>query len=255
MRKKSPYPGVRYYEHDERIFNRQKDKNFQIRYRNADGNQKEEWVGWLSEGMNAQRASQLRGKIIQNIKLGKRPQSVAEMREMEAGRQKAQEEARLQAERENITFGDAAAHYLDWSKANKRSYMADLSRYQNHLKESFDSTPMKDISAFQLEQLKSRMKKSGLSDATLTQALQLVRAIYRKAITWNLFTGDIPTVGVKFPKINNDRKAFLTVDQVNMLLDEIRSRSFPLWCQCILAVFAGLRFSEIARLTWMIGCK
>ena len=65
-----------------------------------------------------------------------------------------------------------------------------------------------------------------------------------------MYQGEIPTMGVKFPKLNNERKAFLSVEQVNLLLETIKPRSFDLWCQCVLAVYAGLRFGEIAALIW-----
>lgn len=247
MRQKTPYPGVRYYEHPERIFKRQKDKNFSIRYRNADGKQKEEWLGWLSEGMTAQDASQIRGEIVRNIKLGKEPQSVAGMRKMETERQKAKAEAEKQAELENVTFGEAANQYLEWSKNNKKSYKADRCRYDKHLKRRFADRPMKSISPFDLEKLKAAMKRKNLTPATTGQVLQLIRVIYRKAIEWDTYQGNIPKIN--FPKLANRRVSFLTVEQVHLLLNELKTRSFVLWCQSTLAVYAGLRFGEIAKLT------
>ena len=51
----------------------------------------EEGAGWSSTGMNAQQANLLRAKIMQNIRDGKRPQSLAEMRQMEDERKKAED--------------------------------------------------------------------------------------------------------------------------------------------------------------------
>ena len=138
---KSNFPGVRLREHENRIFKRQRDKYFAIRY-TSDGKTTEEGLGWLSEGMTAQKASQLRGEILQNIKLGERPQSIAEMRDMEKERMDAENEARRLAEIENLTFGEAAEEFLKWSETNKKSHKADRSRYENHLKRSFGEIPM-----------------------------------------------------------------------------------------------------------------
>jgi len=244
--KKSTYPGVRYYEHESRKFNRQKDKNFHIRYYDADKVLKEEPVGWLSEGVTAESASKLRGTLKYNIKHGLRPQSLADMRAIKEAEDLTTAESVKQEERENIKFGEVADQYLEWSKNNKKSYKADLYRYRKHLKNRFSNIPMKSISPFELEKLKISLKKKQLSPATASQVLQLIRAIFHKGTEWGLYQGKIPKA--KFPKLNNQRVAFLTVEQTNHLLDKVKERSFQLWCQCVLSIYAGLRFSEIASL-------
>ena len=52
------YPGVRYYQHSERKYRGKLDKYFSIRLR-IDGKQHEEGLGWLSEGMTPQHASEI----------------------------------------------------------------------------------------------------------------------------------------------------------------------------------------------------
>ncbi|MBA2882348.1 integrase [Desulfosalsimonas propionicica] len=82
--------------------------------------------------------------------------------------------------------------------------------------------------------------------------MQEIRAIYHKAIEWGLYSGPVPTDGAKklFPKINNQRTGFLSPDQALDLLTQAKAKSFTLWCQCVLALHAGLRFGEIAALEW-----
>lgn len=244
--KKSAYPGVRYYEHESRKFNRQKDKNFHIRYYDAEKVLREEPVGWLSEGVTAETASKLRGTLKHNIKHGLRPQSLADMRAMKEEDDLAEAGRKKQEELENIKFGEAADQYLKWSKNNKKSYKADRYRYDKHLGKRFADMPMKSISPFDLEKLKSTMKKKRLTPATIGQVLQLIRAVYRKAIEWGLYRGKIPKMS--FPKIANRRVAFLSVEQTHQLLNRLKEKSFQLWCQSVLSVYAGLRFSEIAKL-------
>jgi integrase len=57
---------------------------------------------------------------------------------------------------------------------------------------------------------------------------------------------DFPTV--KFPKVSNHRVAFLMPEQADELLKAVKARSIRLWCQCVLGLYAGLRFGEIAGL-------
>jgi len=92
---KSQYPGVRFREHKERKYNNQPDRYFVIRYKKK-GKLIGESVGWASNGMNAQKANGIRAEIVQNIKEGKSPQSLAEKRQIEAERIKAENEKREQ---------------------------------------------------------------------------------------------------------------------------------------------------------------
>ena len=87
---KARYPGIRFREHPERLYNRQKDRYFIIRYK-RNGKSIAEAVGWASHGMNEQKANLMRAEIIQNIREGKRPQSLAEKRQMEVDRRQTEE--------------------------------------------------------------------------------------------------------------------------------------------------------------------
>jgi integrase len=46
--------------------------------------------------------------------------------------------------------------------------------------------------------------------------------------------------------VSNQRVAFLTPGQAKALLDAIKGKSLQLWCHCVLGLYAGLRFSEVA---------
>lgn len=201
-------------------------------------------MGWLSDGMTASEASTLRGTIVQNVKKGISPQSVAEMREMKAATDRA-EQNRIDAEnRAKFTFGEAAEHFLEWSKANKKSYCDDRNRYRKHLEPRLKNIPIRDISPFHLEKLKSALKKEGLAPATIRQCLQLIRGTFNKTRSWGQHDSEFPAI--EFPKVSNHRVAFLKPEQADELLTAIKSRSIRLWCQCVLGLYAGLRFGEIA---------
>ena len=245
---KTKYPGVRYYEHPNRLYRGKKDRNFSIRYKKA-GRNKEEGLGWASNGMNAQKGNRIRSEIVQNIKEGKGFQSLREKRQIEIDRRRAEEKAKLLREKEKITFGKAATEYLKWSEANKKSYKSDLSRYNNHLI-FMDDISMKDISPLMLEKLKRDLKRKELSPTTVHQVLTLIRSIFRKSVTWGLYEGQIPTESIKFPKLDNKRLRFLTHNEADRLLEALKEKSQQVYNQSLLALFCGLRFSEIANLTW-----
>ncbi len=181
------YPGIRFRENQKRNYRGKPDRYFVIRYKRQ-GKLIGESVGWASQGMNAQKANSIRSEIVQNIKGGKGFQSLREKRQIEIDRRKAEKQAKLLKEKEKITFGKAAAEYLKWSEANKKSCAADFSRYKNHLK-YMDDISMKDISPLILEKLKRDLIKKELSPTTVHQVLTLIRAIYRKSVSWGLYEG------------------------------------------------------------------
>ena len=75
---KSNHPGVRYRDSKTRKNGIKPDRYFFIRYK-LNGKDKEEGVGWASEKVSAATAAGLLAIIKNNIKTGKRPQSLADM--------------------------------------------------------------------------------------------------------------------------------------------------------------------------------
>jgi len=126
------YPGVRFREHPKRKYNRKPDRYFSIRYKRA-GKAVEESLGWASQGMNAQKANRIRAELVQNIREGKSPQSLAEKRQIENERKEAEEQKRKLKEKEETIFGEVADEFIKWGKANKKDWFNDESRYNNHL--------------------------------------------------------------------------------------------------------------------------
>ena len=247
--KKARYPGVRFREHHERRYNRQMDRYFTIRYK-RNGKSVTEAVGWASHGMNEQKANMMRAEIIQNIREGKRPQSLAEKRQIEKDRIQAQKTEIELKKQKNVTFVTLADEFLRWAKVNKKDHVNDKSRYQNHINPVFGDMAAKDVSPFLLEQFKSDLMKKELSPKTIHNCLTLIRTIFRKGKIWGLYSGEIPTEKITFPKIDNIRTRFLSHQEASDLLEILEEGSEKVYHQALLSMHAGLRFSEIANLTW-----
>ena len=243
------YPGVRYREHEERKHNGKPDRYYFIRYKRA-GRTVEESVGWASHGMNTQKASKLRAEIVQNIREGKHPQSLQEKRDLEQTRRETEQIKKEQDALHQITFGQLADRYVEWAKANKKSWRDDEQRYQKHLSGPLGPRPLREIVPLHLEKLKHDLDKKGLSPATVKHCLVLVRHMFNKATSWDLFEGQNPVTKVKFPKLNNRRIRFLSHEEASTLLEELAKRSQQVHDQALLSLLSGLRFGEIAALTW-----
>jgi len=161
-----------------------------------------EKVGWMSEGYSEKLASIIRSERIRSIRHGE---------EIPQQKQKAP------------TFSCLAEKYLEWSSENKsRRGVEDRSRYENHLKDRFAEKYLDQISPFDLERMKSEMLKAGYAPKTVSHLLGLIRAMFNKAADWNLYQGPNPVRKVKMPIIQNTRDRFLTYEEADVLLSELK---------------------------------
>lgn len=174
---------------------------YYINYK-LDGKLTWEKIGWMSEGYSEKLATIVRAERIRSMRHGE---------ELPQQKQKAP------------TFKSLAEKYLKWSSENKsRGGMEDKSRYENHLKDRFEGKYLDQISPFDLERMKSEMLKAGLAPKTVSHLLGLIRAMYNKAADWNLYQGPNPVRKVKMPVIQNARDRFLTFEEAEVLLRELK---------------------------------
>lgn len=230
-RKLTKYPGVYERVSDIKTYKGKPDVCFDISYKH-DGKKIWEKVGWLSEGYSAKLAADVRSERVRSIRHG-----------TELPRQK----------RKHIYFKELAEKYLKWAEENKKSAFSDKHRYKNHLASRFDDKRLNEISTDDLEDMKSELSKEGLAPATVKHCLVLFRQMYNKAFIWSkgkdkLYDGANPIKGVKLPTVQNQRERFLTYEEADLLLNELKERSKTLHDMSLLSLHCGLRASEIFKL-------
>ena len=96
--------------------------------------------------------------------------------------------------------------------------------------------------------MKSELVKEGLAPATVKHCLVLFRQMINKAITWKLYDGANPVKGVKLPTVQNQRERFLTYDEADILLNELKKRYLNVHDMALLGLHCGLRAGEIFNL-------
>jgi integrase len=240
---KTKFSGVRFRINETRKHRGKPDRCYVIRYKRY-GQTVSETVGWLSEGITDQLASNLRGELISNIKTAKGFQSLKERDEARATDLKRKTLA-------NFLFSKLAKEYIDWAKTNKSSWKDDNSRYQIHLKPEIGSLPLQKISPLDLERLKRSIQKKDVSPATVKHCLVLVRQIFNKGKAWGYFAGESPFGTVtkgnrKFLEIpDNRRLRFLTYEEAEKLLRELEDRSKQTHDMTLLSLNTGMRRSEL----------
>lgn len=207
---------------------------------------KKNWekCGWASEGWSPEAAQQRRNELCNQDRVG-------------------EYKPKQERKKDKITFQELAVRYLDWAKINKKDYAHDETRYRIHLAPVLATMPLKAITPFLIEKIKKdlsltkvmRKNEDGppkhLAPATIKQCLVLIRHMLNKAVVWGMYTGANPVSQVKMPKLNNRRLRFLNKDEALELLSKLEEYNYAVYVQAILSLYCGLRFSEIAKLTWI----
>ncbi len=246
------YKGIRYYEHPTRKHGVQKDRYYAIRFQQQ-GKRKEEGLGWTSEGWKLEKAVAELSKLREAARKGEGPSSLAEKREIEYKRKQDEKIRQELFEKESITFERYFIDtYMPQAKADKkiRTSKREEGLFNNWIKDSLGNLQLIDIVPFHLEKIKRTMTEKGQSARSIEYALALIRQVFNNARRQGLYVGESPTSKVKKPKVDNGRMRFLTHDEAKRLLSALQIKSIDTHDMTLLSLHCGLRFGEIASLTW-----
>lgn len=265
--KSKKYSGVRYRLHPTRKDGVEPAKYICIFYK-LDGKTKQETIGWsdrkwseivpdgkggtkeVTRKINEKQAFMILSELQENQRLGRRPVTLREKREMAEQEQQAIELELAKTQKENLALKDAFDVYLGWAKTNKKDWGHDETRMNLHVLPFLGDKRLSEIRVADIEALKVRCQEKGLSPATVKHVLQCVRAVYNFCIRIGNYTGDNPTRNVKFPRLDNARKRFFSDDQVDALLSALAEKNTDVHDMTLLSILTGLRFGEIAKLRW-----
>lgn len=210
------------------------DACFDITYKDAAGKKIWEKVGWKSEGYTAQAANLLRADRMQTVRHG----------------EPLQKKVKVSKEQDVMTFGQAWRIYADKWLPNLAKPRDEQNRYDNHIGPRFEDTPMESITTLELETFKQELLGKGLAASSVKYVLGNIRRVYNKMVEWELYSGRIPTVALKMPKVDNARIRYLTPDEAQGLFGKLKVKSVSWWRIASVSLHTGMRLGEVLKMTW-----
>jgi integrase len=252
---RTTYQGVRYREHPTRKHGGAADKYFYIRTYH-DGKEREEGLGWSSEGWTAKKAATELATIKTAQTTGKGPQNLAESR---ASAKAVRDEKRRQqhvAAVSTMTFCQAALDYfLPWSRRNKHSWPEDVARFERHLWPTIGTIPIRELTKADVEAMLDVASRNGLAPATLQQCFALTRRICNfcsQVIIHGetILPGRNPCSGIVLRLTDNARLRFLSYAEADRLIDGAQGfdADNAMHDMIVLAINTGMRLGEMQRL-------
>jgi integrase len=248
---KTKTPGVRYYEHVTRKHGIKFDRYYTIRYK-LNGKDKEEALGWASQGWTEQKAAKHLAELKEAQRTGEGAKTLAEGRKISEEKEAEKKKKEIAKRKEAITFSEVFSQYITQAQQDKKPKTHNTERllYKNWLSRAVGNIPLKDISPFTLERLKKSMADANRAPRTITYALAIVRQVFNYAKNHDLFNGDNPVSKIKKPSNDNKRIRYLSQEEANLLLEELGKKSRQLHDMALISLHCGLRAGEIFNLRW-----
>lgn len=249
---KTNFPGVRYREHESRKNGVRFDQYFTIRYK-LDHKDKEESLGWASQGWTASKAYARLLELKENKKVGEGPQTLAEKRDIENQRKQAEVEEKKRTEIEKTTFKQHfdESYYPDAKTYKKdESYRKEEEHFRLWIEPEIGRKALKDIGYLDIQRIKKKMLDAGKSPRYIQYVLATLRQTWNSARRDGLVSGDCPTKSLKMPKFDNKRLRFLTHEEAEELLTALKARSIDVYHMALLSLHCGAMAGEIFSLQW-----
>ena len=255
-------PGIRCRKHSTRKHGARLDRYFTLRF-SVDGKQREEALGWASEGWSVARAQEELSRLRKAKRTGEGPATLRDEREANRrdARQRAEEEAALA--RRQRTVSDLWDRYRKEVMVigNKPSTIAEKTRmWTRRIEPAIGDLTISEVTeedASAVVRAPLRLDAAGQVVAGKAEAGNLYRLLhhmFRKALQWRLRPKEVgnPLESVTEPKASR-RERLLTGAEIGALLKALDAdkTEHPRVITAIrIVIFTGPRIGEPLGLRW-----
>ena len=249
---KTTFVGVRFREHETRKHGVRPDRYFSVRYK-LDGKDKEEGLGWSSEGITAQKAAERLAELKQAQRNGQGPRTLAEKREQADARRKAEHAAMERDARQGVTFD---AFWNDdyvialRNRVKPESYQKEEAHFRFWLSPTLGKLPLREITEADLERVQEKIRAAGLSDRSHEYIMGTFRRVWKHAFKRKIVAVECPVGKLDIPKPVNTRLRVLTPEEIQALLAELATVDKTAHDLTVFALLTGCRASEAFKLRW-----
>lgn len=205
---------------------------FYVRYRDQRGRQREIRLGRLGD-VTLDQARKRAQEIRAEASLGGDPAAARD---------------RLKAVPTFAAFVEE--RYLPFAKDRLRSYRDHESFYRLRLKELWGRRRMDEIKAADINELQDRLRREGLTNATVNRYVAFTRRLFNLALRWEVYEGRNPAQNAEMRR-EAQRELFLTEDQVRSLFRALELEPNKTAANLIaLLVATGARRGEAMNARW-----
>ncbi len=154
-----------------------------------------------------------------------------------------------------LTFDEIFTHYIEYNlnhKVKKESYIKSNGLYNFRIKKHIGNIPIDKLTKEDIEKLALSNKndnKNPICLTTVNMIIDLVRTVINYAIAHNLFIGNDLTKNIKRYPIDNHRRRFLSVEEIEELLEYTKENSkYNVYMCALLCLILGARINVIAHI-------
>ena len=240
--------GIRVRSHATRKHGIKPDTYFTLRIQ-INGKRTEESLGWASEGMTLAKARLELARLKEAVRSGTGPTTLRE-------RKAVTEAETVERQSSPMTIGEFwDRHYYPEALRRKKSAKSEEKLFRNWIRPQIGNLPLNGLKKSHIDMVVGSIMKAGLAPRTAQYAVAVVSLLWNTAFAQEFVTGENPARRVRRPKIDNRRLRFLSKDEADALLAELKNISLELHDECVLALYCGLRAGEILLFPTATGKK
>lgn len=159
-----------------------------------------------------------------------------------------------------ITLNEAWDLYWEWAQVNHKPSTrgSHKSRYIHHIQPHLGNYPLDKIQGMDIEDCKKAWTKAGIPEQTQQQIWTTISTIFATMKKLNVYWGHRPLNDAEAINAKVKRDRFLTEQETEDLLNQLRGINIKTYLQACLAAYGSFRLNETMKLTpkdidWNLG--